>query len=819
MILCAGFVSAQSTVRGFTAGGSTGKAGNASETYVVFGQQFGLMGMDDAENFEASEGLAQMQLTTDTVEVVVSYGDGYYLQLGNTTFTLSADSITKEVAKHPRHAYFDAYFVNGAQYKYDSALVLHIYQCDSSVVDVDGNEYGIVAMNNECWTTENLRAEHYCNGDPVDAKGEWYIHNVGQSGALVDPAGMEYVSPQGEEIPKNMGLLYTWEAASNKSTCDETFNTPYLQGVCPCGWHLPTPEEMQYLRTQATQTLRADDPSWMNGSGNNYTRFSALPAGYYNSTNQRFEGYHTEADFWGVADCGNETEPATPTYLQIAYFCDYTLQQTRIPEDGLSVRCVFPILDYENPNPKEVCPKFGTLTETEDQLGFSCPVKGDYEGATVTLQYNVGIDYTIGNNEPGTTGYGVDNGNVSLTIENGQVSWHYELPSGATADMVSLGITLILEKGDCRNELVKTLKDVTPPTPSECSLSVTVQPSTTSAKSITGTVTGTLENIAEATVSVTSYTVLNAVEPVEVVPAQTYPLTVNQQDGTFSWTYAPEDMGDQLQAITGYVTVIGNTATCGDEKEFNTAPEEELTCPGLSQITTNPNYGYQTTIAQYDENAGEFRVEYHVYLAGETEPDTVLEENASFIPDNADGSMNVSGHLSSEFWQQYENDVINSIEVFLIYTPSDLYSDKCFPAEVSATLYPAQVDNVCPEVGTPQLEPTPVANSYFVSVQVTNYDADKIAPAENEENKIEWNIEIGYNDSEAHNDYVTVVATIEVVNGVATFRAPLSVNNIQDVKFIKVDEMRFYFLESAIPCSPSHDNAYDVTAVIYGSED
>lgn len=357
MILCAGFVSAQSTVRGFTAGGSTGMVdAQPSETYVVFGQQFGLIGYDEAENFEASEGVAQMQLVSDTVEYVVSYGDGITITVGEDdnayTFTLSPDSIKNAVDKHPRQAFFDAYFVNGGQYNYDSILVLHIYQCDSSVIDVDGNEYGIIAMNNECWTRSNLRSTTYCNGNPVNGKGLWYIHKPEDAGGVegdpVNPAPMQYVSPQGEEASENMGLLYTWAAASNNATCDNTFDTPYLQGICPCGWHLPTAEEMQYLRTQDAQSLRADDPSWVNGSGNDASRFSALPAGYYNSVNDRFEGLHTEADIWGVADCGTENNPASPTYLQIAYYCDYLLQENRLAEDGLSVRCVFPIIDYED---------------------------------------------------------------------------------------------------------------------------------------------------------------------------------------------------------------------------------------------------------------------------------------------------------------------------------------------------------------------------------------------------------------------------------------------------------------------------------------
>ncbi len=842
MVLCAGFVSAQTqtptinTVRGFVPGGSTGViTGTADQpTYVVFGAPYG--GIQPMDQFyEVSASIAQMQLLTDTVFAVITCQQGYY----EHGFNLSWDDIEElleeqeqECDAEGNHVYAENQMRNVAinYYYYDSLIVLNLYICPCSTKDQHANEYEVIALNNECWFKSNLRDE-------------------------VIPSTL-YNSEQyevTEEMDSVFGRLYTYANVATGS-CDED---NYLQGACPDGWHLITAEEAQALALIPADQLRYEQ-NWIVSDGSNTTGFSAQPAGVYNTSTGRYEGFFSETDYWVVKDCESLYEPVQ-NIVQIAYYCNTPLLIERPAGDQLSVRCVYDIVrefDKHNcipiPDPDPTgCPRFGNMQITEDQLGFTLPIGGDYEGATVTLSYSAGIDYTVGNTEPGTTGYGVDGGETTLPIEDGKVTWHYTVPATATEDMISLTVTLTLSKGECSDRMQKNLKTVTPPTPAECSLAVSVQPSTTSAKSITGTVTGTLENIAEATVSVTSYTVLNAVEPVEVVPAQTYPLTVNQQDGTFSWTYAPEGMGDQLQAITGYVTVIGNTATCGDEKEFNTAPQVEpvcptigdvqflgdqgyyfkvndldfekisditieytavftdiddpehtatitgtdyydggngtiyydsdqeypfgwffssdempqfqfdlptiyttltivydgqickgsvseyievqepefIDCPGLSQIITNPNYGYETTITQYDENAGVFRVEYHVYLAGETEPEMVQEDNAIFTPDNSDGSMNVSGQLPSGIWNQFDKE-ITKIEVFLVYAPSILYSDQCDDDEVYAVIYEATPAQEC--AFSVSQEFTLVDNGYRLDVYNNTGDANAITGIEAE---------------------------------------------------------------------------------------
>lgn len=748
MVLCAGFVSAQTinTVRGFVPGGSTGAGDNA--TYVVIGQPFSMMSVANADaQAEVMVGLAQMQLITDTTMTVVGYKDGYHehgLDLNAQELLEALDDLSTcsngEVEGYMGFLNFQkpnlAHNNDNFEYYYDSLFVVKVFICPDSTTDAAGNKYEVIALNEKCWINSNLRTTVACGGGSV----EGMIYN-------------SELNEVTEDMLPTYGMLYTFAAATGATTnadgilvgaqCDE--ETGYLQGICPCNWHLPTAEEMAPLFVLPAENLRVNG-NWIVEGNNNLTGFSAEPAGFYNSTSQRFEGLLTETDYWMI-NCEKLNEPIQDVF-QLIYSCNTPLKPQHSSEDALSVRCVYDI---------------------------------------------------------------------------------------------------VREFDNCENP---TPQPTPPPTPSECSLSVTVQPSTTSAKSITGTVTGTLENIAGATVSVTSYTYVNVPQSVVLNPAETYELPVNQQDGTFTWTY-PQTTGDQIASITGYVTVIGNTATCGDEKEFNTAPQVEpvcptigdvqflgdqgyyfkvndldfekisditieytavftdiddpehtatitgtdyydggngtiyydsdqeypfgwffssdempqfqfdlptiyttltivydgqicegsvseyievqepdfIDCPGLSQIITNPNYGYETTITQYDENAGVFRVEYHVYLAGETEPEMVQEDNAIFTPDNSDGSMNVSGQLPSGIWNQFDKE-ITKIEVFLVYAPSVLYSDDCDNNEVYAVIYEATPAQEC--AFSVSQEFTLVDNGYRLDVYNNTGDANAITGIEAE---------------------------------------------------------------------------------------
>lgn len=308
-VFCVSFAFAQTTVEtvnGFVPGAGTGN-NNTHQTYAVVGQVFGIIAVEN--DFEVAAGHAQMQIVADTLlPIIVNCGDA----INVPPFVLSADSVKKLFAngKH-LDTFLVKQYPNEATYNYDTAVVLHVLGCNCEIADNENHLYEVLLVEDVCWTTPNLQSTKDCNGEDIEYKQ--YSNEVTSA---LDPA--------------TFGYLYTWAAATKNTTCDSV----YVQGICPCGWHIPTAAEMQTWISQNTPALRANNPdNWIAGESTNTTGFSAQPAGYFNSNANRFEGYTTEADFWYVGD------NCTPSAMQILYYCNVPMTLPRNANDALSVRC------------------------------------------------------------------------------------------------------------------------------------------------------------------------------------------------------------------------------------------------------------------------------------------------------------------------------------------------------------------------------------------------------------------------------------------------------------------------------------------------
>lgn len=418
MLLCSGFAFAQiNTVRGFVPGAGTG-AGNNDQTYAVFGQMFGNIDLNAANPYEVAEGLAQAQLIADTVEAVVGCGDS--LKIGN--FTLSAAAIDAIVAEfatdptRPRDTFLTLQRTNAAIYNYDRLMVLHLFVCPCTIkdADADAHEYEVVAIKNICWTKTNMRATQTCNGASVVTKS--------------------YSTEITPELNDSIfGLLYTWENASKDSKCDSI----YLTGICPCGWHLPTAKEVDTILKSYTNDLRSPSGYWVVPQGiTNLTKFTAEPAGYFDSLATRFEGFHSEADFWYAAT----PKSCTADYFQIYYFCDKPKHEPRnVNTDAMSVRCVLDMIyDYHkddptpNPNPTSDCPTLGE--EEIDYLGFTCPIN-NYNPELISEINLMGRVYFVDDNE------GTPISDLLTPNNDGLVTWLFE-DNGNTVSHIDITIEL-----------------------------------------------------------------------------------------------------------------------------------------------------------------------------------------------------------------------------------------------------------------------------------------------------------------------------------------------------------------------------------------
>ncbi|MBN2272920.1 MAG: hypothetical protein JXR41_11970 [Bacteroidales bacterium] len=100
----------------------------------------------------------------------------------------------------------------------DQTVVITVNLSDR-LTDIDGNTYAIVKIGEQTWMKENLRVTHNPSGEPVIS----YTYNDDTNYVPV------------------YGRLYTWDVAMNNSTVEQA------QGICPCGWHVPSDEEYKEL--------------------------------------------------------------------------------------------------------------------------------------------------------------------------------------------------------------------------------------------------------------------------------------------------------------------------------------------------------------------------------------------------------------------------------------------------------------------------------------------------------------------------------------------------------------------------------------------
>lgn len=87
------------------------------------------------------------------------------------------------------------------------------------VEDIDGNTYNYIKIGVQTWMQENLKVTHTPDGGPVTS----YAYNDEMDSVAV------------------YGRLYTWTDAMNGSTVEKA------QGICPCGWHIPSDFEFKEL--------------------------------------------------------------------------------------------------------------------------------------------------------------------------------------------------------------------------------------------------------------------------------------------------------------------------------------------------------------------------------------------------------------------------------------------------------------------------------------------------------------------------------------------------------------------------------------------
>ena len=201
--------------------------------------------------------------------------------------------------------------------------------CPATVSDVDGNVYDVIDIVGQCWMEENLKVEHYNNGDAIPtglSDAVWAATHLDSTGAFAVYNNLAFHKVI-------YGLLYNHYAVKDP------------RGLCPTGWSAGTDTEWTDLRAylggvdeagaraKAIGTLSAGTGYWQdpNTGATNSSGFTALPGGLRsNLGNYAYKGYR--AHFWSTNETGR--------YREVYHDAEDMRVERASRVTGMSVRCV-----------------------------------------------------------------------------------------------------------------------------------------------------------------------------------------------------------------------------------------------------------------------------------------------------------------------------------------------------------------------------------------------------------------------------------------------------------------------------------------------
>jgi len=196
--------------------------------------------------------------------------------------------------------------------------------CDfQNTYTFDGYTYELIAIGDQCWFAENLRTEHYANGDAIPGElsnSEWWNADDTNLGA-------QAVYNNDASNLADYGRLYNWYAVDD------------ARSLCPSGWHVPTDVEYteltDFLGGSAGTQMKSspsDNPAW---DGTNTSGFSAVAGGCRSSDGGFYDGGSVGC-FWSSSPNGTN-----------AWFRELSSGDSGVYRSGIynlrvggSVRCV-----------------------------------------------------------------------------------------------------------------------------------------------------------------------------------------------------------------------------------------------------------------------------------------------------------------------------------------------------------------------------------------------------------------------------------------------------------------------------------------------
>ena len=225
----------------------------------------------------------------------------------------------------------------------DGDGVCDVYSCGNPV-NYQGYEYGTVQIGQQCWFAENLRNEHYANGDTIPTHESnllWSQSTVGLRSVWGEgESGYVNGDPNEDYNLQIRGRLYNGYAVLDE------------RHLCPSGWNVPSDADWVeleiflgmdssmaytngYRGDDEGYRLKTDDSDYWNWQGSNEVGFNGLNGGRRSGVGMFHDSYH-----YGFLWTRTQLSNGTVYRRMFKGWEDRINRESSSLNEGFSVRCI-----------------------------------------------------------------------------------------------------------------------------------------------------------------------------------------------------------------------------------------------------------------------------------------------------------------------------------------------------------------------------------------------------------------------------------------------------------------------------------------------
>ncbi len=205
----------------------------------------------------------------------------------------------------------------------------------TATVSYAGRTYNTIQIGNQCWLKENLNVGNMINSVNGGDGSDGHQTNNG----TIEKYCYDNNSDNCDNDDR--GGLYQWDEAMQYDVSDNG-TIGITQGICPSGWHIPTPAELFVLKdavASSSNAIKATTEGSGSGVGTNTSGFSGLHNGYCKrDTDGSFVGYGGTANFWSSYESSSNIYA---DHMNLYYANNsVSISYDGYVKRGFSVRCI-----------------------------------------------------------------------------------------------------------------------------------------------------------------------------------------------------------------------------------------------------------------------------------------------------------------------------------------------------------------------------------------------------------------------------------------------------------------------------------------------